>query len=71
MKNKVIITFARLFIVPIGSTFSFYLTGNIHSFKKGFIFFSLTFFLNWIADKIIVTRLIKRGNKLTKKHSNK
>lgn len=65
-------TFVRLFIVPIGSTLSFYFfTDNINSFKSALTFFSVTFFLNWLADKTIISWSIKRGQRLTKEKENK
>lgn len=53
--------FVRLFIVPIGITLSMYLfTNNIDTIKSGIMIFALSFFFNWIADRVLVERMIDK-----------
>lgn len=64
-------TFVRLFIVPLITTFSELLFSENNDTRSLIIFFCVTFTLNWFADKTIIQWCINRGKELTRREEEK
>jgi hypothetical protein len=67
--RKLEMVFLRKFASPLVVIVSIYFsTDLLNGFWKLLLFFSLAFFLNWIADKTIVQWSINNGKKKDNTH---